>query len=108
MNCWNIHPIVGTSTLLLEHPPYCWNIHPIVRTSTLLFEHPPYSPDLAPSDLCLFPELKLFFAGQRFSLNQAVAGYVADVMKNHYMDGIMVLEHCWNKYISLKGHYVEK
>jgi len=73
-----------------------------------LLEHPPYSPDLAPSDLCLFPELKLFFAGQRFSLNQAVAGYVADVMKNHYMDGIMVLEHCWNKYISLKGHYVEK
>jgi hypothetical protein len=24
-------------------------------------------------------------------LNQAVVGYVADLMKNHYMDGIMVL-----------------
>jgi histone-lysine N-methyltransferase SETMAR len=56
-----------------------------------LLEHPPYSPDLAPSDFCLFPELKLFIAGQRFSLNQAVVGYVADLMKNHYMDGIMVL-----------------
>jgi len=56
-----------------------------------LLEHPPYSPDLAPSDFCLFPDLKLFFPGQRFSLNQAVVGYVADVVKNHYMDGIMVL-----------------
>jgi len=45
-------------------------------------EHPPYSPDLAPSDFYLFPKLKLFLAGQRFSSNQeaiaAVAGYFAD------------------------------
>jgi len=27
-----------------------------------LLEHPPYSPDLAPSDFCLFPILKLFLA----------------------------------------------
>jgi len=32
-----------------------------------LLEHPPYSPDLAPSDFYLFPKLKLFLAGQRFS-----------------------------------------
>jgi hypothetical protein len=25
-----------------------------------LLEHPPYSPDLAPSDFCLFPKFKLF------------------------------------------------
>jgi len=35
-----------------------------------LLEHPPYSLDLAPSDFCLFPTLKLFLAGQRFSSNQ--------------------------------------
>jgi histone-lysine N-methyltransferase SETMAR len=60
-------------------------------------EHPPYSPDLAPSDFYLFPKLKLFLAGQRFSSNQeaiaAVEGYHADLRKNHYMDGIMALEH---------------
>jgi len=33
-------------------------------------EHPPYSPDFAPSDFYLFPKLKLFLAGQRFSSNQ--------------------------------------
>jgi histone-lysine N-methyltransferase SETMAR len=77
-----------------------------------VLEHPPYSPDLAPSDFCLFPKLKLFLTGQRFSLNQgviaAVEGYFENLTKNHYRDGIMALEHCCNKCISLKGDYVEK
>jgi hypothetical protein len=62
-----------------------------------LLEHPPYFPDLGPSDLYLFPKLKLFLAGQRFSSNQkaiaAVEGYFADLTKNRYRDGIMALEH---------------
>jgi histone-lysine N-methyltransferase SETMAR len=73
-------------------------------------EHPPYSPDLAPSDFCLFPKLKIFLTGQCFSSNQeaiaAVEGYFADLTKNHYRDGIMALEHWWNNCISLKGDYV--
>jgi histone-lysine N-methyltransferase SETMAR len=77
-----------------------------------LLEHPPYFPDLAPYDFCLFPELKFFLAGQRFSSNQeanaAVEGYFEDLTKNHYRDGIMALEHRWNKCISLNGGYVEK
>jgi histone-lysine N-methyltransferase SETMAR len=77
-----------------------------------LLEHPLYSPDLAPSDFCLFPKLKLFLVGQRFSSNQkaieAVEGYFVDLTKNHYRDGIMALEHSWNKCVSLKGDYVEK
>jgi histone-lysine N-methyltransferase SETMAR len=52
-----------------------------------LLEHPFYSPDLAPSDFCLFPKLKLFLAGHRFSSNQeaipAVEGYFAHLMNNH-------------------------
>jgi hypothetical protein len=77
-----------------------------------LLQHPPHSPDLVPSDFCLFPKLKLFLAGQLFSLNQeaiaAVEGYFADLTKNHYRDGIMALEHHWNKCVSLKGDYVKK
>jgi hypothetical protein len=46
-----------------------------------------------------------------FSSNQeaiaAVEGYFADLTKNHYRDGIMALEHRWNKCISFKGDYVE-
>ena len=52
-----------------------------------LLEHPPCSPNLAPSDFCLFSKLKLFLAGQRFSLNRAaiaaVEGYFADLTKNN-------------------------
>jgi histone-lysine N-methyltransferase SETMAR len=48
-----------------------------------LLEHPSCSPDLAPSDFCLFPKLKLFLAGQRFASNQeataAVEGYFANL-----------------------------
>jgi histone-lysine N-methyltransferase SETMAR len=76
-----------------------------------LLEHPSYSPDLAPSGFCLFPKLKLL-TGQRFpskrEANAAVERYFADLTKNHYRDGIMVLEHRWNKCISVKGDYVEK
>jgi hypothetical protein len=77
-----------------------------------LLELPPYSPDFAPPDFCLFPKHNIFLAGQRFSSNQeaiaAAKRYFADFTKNHYRDGIMVLEHRWNKYISLKRNYVEK
>jgi hypothetical protein len=38
----------------------------------------------------------------------AVEGYFADLTKYPYSDRIMVLEHRWNKCISLKGDYVEK
>jgi len=76
----------------------CWNIHPIPQVWLPL--------------ACLLPKLKLFLAGQRFSLNQeviaAVEGYFADLMKNHYRDGIIALEHRRNKCINLKGDYVEK
>jgi histone-lysine N-methyltransferase SETMAR len=61
-----------------------------------LLDHPHYSPDLAPSDFYLFPEPKLFLAGQRFSSNQeAIAvleGHFADLMKNYCSDGIIALE----------------
>jgi histone-lysine N-methyltransferase SETMAR len=66
-----------------------------------LLELPPYSPDLAPSDFYLFPKLKLLLAGQSFSSNREaiapVEGYFADLTKNRYRDGIMALDHRWNK-----------
>jgi hypothetical protein len=67
---------------------------------------------LASSDFFLFPKLKLFLAGQRFSSNQeaiaVVEVYFANLTRNHYRDGVTELEHRWNKCISLQGDYVEK
>jgi len=38
--------------------------------------HPPYSPDLAPSDFHLLPELKEHVKGQRFSCDEEVKSAV--------------------------------
>jgi len=77
-----------------------------------LLEHPHYSPDLALSDFYLFPKLEIILAVESLSSNQeataAVEVYFPDLTNNHYRDGIMALEHRWNKCISLKGDYVEK
>ena len=74
-----------------------------------LLEHPTIPHIWFPLSL---PKIKLFLAGQRFSSNQkaiaAVEEYFADLMKKHYRDRIMALEHHWNKCISLQGVYVEK
>lgn len=37
-----------------------------------LLDHPPYSPDLAPSDFFLFPQLKTALGEQRFLSNEEV------------------------------------
>jgi hypothetical protein len=85
------------------HPPtrVFWQLGKLRDLHYELLEPPLYSPDLVPSDFSLFPKLKLFLAGQRFSSNQeaitAVEKYFVDLTKNHYRDGIMVLEHRWNK-----------
>lgn len=77
-----------------------------------LLQHPPYSPDLAPSDFHLFPKFKIFLGGKRFStteeVHDAVNQYFGSLDENHFREGIMALEHRWQKCINLKGDYVEK
>lgn len=76
-----------------------------------LLEHPPYSPDLAPSDFHLFPNLKRFLRGKRFSTDNevitAVEGYFEGLPESHFRDGVNELETRWKKCIELKGDYTE-
>ena len=76
-----------------------------------LLPHPPYSPDLAPSDYYLFPNLKRWLQGKRFSTNEEVIceteAYFAEFDKSYFSKGINMLEDRWNKCISLQGDYVE-
>jgi histone-lysine N-methyltransferase SETMAR len=77
-----------------------------------MLPHAPYSPDLAPSDFHLFPNLKKYLAGKRFGTNEevicAVEGYFNDLEGSSYSSGIEALEHRWEKCITLRGDYVEK
>lgn len=74
--------------------------------------HPPYSPDLAPSDYYLFPNLKRMLQGKRFHSNAEVEeetnAYFKGLSESYYKTGIEMLEKRWTKCILLKGDYVEE
>ena len=75
-----------------------------------LLLHAPYSPDLAPLDYFLFPNLKKWLGGRRFTNNEevesAVNGYFEEFNGSYYKQAIEAIEHRWEKCIELKGDYV--
>jgi histone-lysine N-methyltransferase SETMAR len=77
-----------------------------------LLPHPPYSPDLAPCDFFLFPNMKKWLGGKRFTSNEEVIdqteAYFEEFDKSYFLDGLKKLEHRWTKCIELRGDYVEK
>jgi histone-lysine N-methyltransferase SETMAR len=77
-----------------------------------LLPHPPYSPDLAPSDYHLFPELKKPLRGKRFSslqeVKDAVERWTKSTPKEFFNDGLRKLVSRWKKCIALQGDYIEK
>lgn len=77
-----------------------------------LLPHPPYSPDLAPCDFFLFPNLKRSLAGKKYGSNEEVIAaaeeYFAGQQKSYYTEGLKKLQHRWEKCIELKGDYIEK
>jgi len=79
----------------------------LVELGYELLPHPPYSPDLAPCDFFLFPNLKKSLAGQKFASNEEVVSateaYFADLEKTYFSDGLKKFEHRWVKCIELKG-----
>ena len=77
-----------------------------------VFGHPPYSPDLAPSDYHLFPDLKKALGGKHFSTSEEVKKFVADYFQKKdvalYAAGIEKLLYRYSKCLDREGDYVEK
>ena len=77
-----------------------------------MFDHPPYSPDLAPSDYQLFPNMKTWLATQRFYDDADLQAGVNELLKSQaatfYDDGINKIMHRYDKCLTLNGDYVEK
>ncbi|KAG5323797.1 SETMR methyltransferase, partial [Pseudoatta argentina] len=72
-----------------------------------LFSHPAYSLDLAPCDYFLFPNLKKWFGGKRFTREQLIAeteAYFEGLDKSYYSDGLKKLKNRWIKCIELKDY----
>jgi [histone H3]-lysine36 N-dimethyltransferase SETMAR len=76
-----------------------------------LLPHPLYSPDLAPSDLFLFADLKRMLAGNKFSNNEEViveaGAYFEAISKSYFKNGIEKLYDRYNRCIALEKNYIE-
>ena len=82
----------------------------VERNGYELISHPVYSPDLAPSDFLLFPNLKKDIHGLRSDeeVVTAVEEWVNEKDLDFFSSGLMALEHRWSKCITLEGNYIEK
>ena len=77
-----------------------------------LIDNPPYSPDMAPSDYFLFPNLKSCLRDERFESNSYVISCVNEHFegkdKGYFRKGVVKLEQRCDKCIEVEGHYIEK
>jgi len=95
--------------------------HQLIRPITMaklvelryeLLSHPLYSPDLAPCDFYLFPNMKKWLGAKHFASNEEVIAeteaYFKEFDQSYFLNGIKMLKYRWAKRIELKGDYVEK
>ena len=72
----------------------------VERKGYELIPQPAYSPDLAPSDYFLFPNLEKDIRGRHFRSNEevvaAVEEWVGDKDPGFFSSGLMALEHRWS------------
>lgn len=76
-----------------------------------LLPHPPYSPDLAPCDFFLFPDMKTWLADKTFSLNEVIVEteiHFEQFDKSYFLEGLKKWQERWEKCIALRGDYIEK
>ena len=87
-------------------------IDAVERNGYVLIPHPAYSPDLAPSDFFLFPNLKKDIRGRHFRSEEEVVKAVEEWVNgkdpDFFSPGLMALEHRWSKCITLEGNNIEK
>lgn len=80
------------------------------RNNFELLPHPPYSPDIAPSDYHLFPNLKNHLSDKKFAdqseLLQGLKAYFEAQPKSFYLSGIDRLKDRLKTVIQMKGEHL--
>jgi histone-lysine N-methyltransferase SETMAR len=76
------------------------------------FDHPPYSPDLAPSDLYIFPKMKEFLGSKQMATDEEAKETVTDWLNGLAADfcnkGIVKLVQHLGRCLNRNGDYIEK
>ena len=74
-------------------------------------DHPPYSPDLSPTDYCLFQNLDNFLQGKIFKTAEAAQSafnqFIESLKPEFFDKGISDLERRWQKCILSNGTYFD-
>jgi len=83
----------------------------LAKHNILSLPHSPYSPDLAPCDFFLFPQLKKTMKGRRFNYDEEIEANVTRqlraITKSDYQRCFHRWQEHWNKCIQAQGHYFE-
>jgi transposase len=76
-----------------------------------LISQPPYSPQLAPADFFLFPELKFTLKGRRFQTTEEIKEIslqnLCDILQNAIQDAFQNWKKFWKRCINSGGEYFE-
>ena len=67
--------------------------------------HPPYSPDLAPCDFCLFPNLKSCRYETAEEMKEAVTKVIDTLTQEDFDGAFQKLMELYNKCIAAGGDY---
>lgn len=77
-----------------------------------LLQHPPYSPDLAPMDFRVFPEVKKMLRGKHFDTSFDLKIETQKIIANYSSDWYSDIYQKWvyrhRKCVATHGDYVEK
>ena len=101
------------STLQIESvafpPGQCTSpqLHPLTKMGIKTVAHPPYSPDLAPCDFCLFPELRSCGYETIEEMKEAVTMVIDTLTQEDFHRTFQKLLERYNKCISAGGDYFE-
>jgi len=83
----------------------------LVKQETIVVPQPPYSPDLAPADFFLFPQLKSTLKGSRFhTIEEIKENSLQDlraIPQNTLQDAFQNWKKRWERCINSRGEYFE-
>jgi len=83
----------------------------LMKHETTVVPQPPYSPDLAPADFFLFPQLKSSLKGRRFQTIEEIEEYwtrdLHAIPQNKFQDAFQNWKKRWEWCIKSGGEYFE-
>ena len=83
----------------------------LAKKNVSVLDQPPYSPDLAPCDFFLFPQLKGIIKGIRFmdveAIKEAVTRELRAILEQAFQDCMALWQQCMESCVEKQGDYFE-